>query len=97
MQEDSGTVKLMQEDYSKRGVELNASRLRMARLPTPSEVRLLPISLIIRRHELTLGFLYDCCISFPPYLAEPKSHPTHPVLGSYLREWEGTESSLPTF
>jgi len=28
----------MQEDYSKRGIELNASRLRMAQLPTPSEV-----------------------------------------------------------
>lgn len=32
------TVQRMQENYSKRGMELNAARLRMATLPTPAEV-----------------------------------------------------------
>jgi len=40
VEQDAGTVELMQADYSKRGVEPYASRLRMAQLPTPSEVRL---------------------------------------------------------
>jgi hypothetical protein len=46
VEQDAGTVELMQEDYSKRGVELNASRLRMAQLPTPSEVFLEPPPLL---------------------------------------------------
>ena len=44
LQVDEGTVALMKEHYSKRGTELNASRLRMATLPTPSEVQDLPVS-----------------------------------------------------
>lgn len=35
---DEGTVSLMKEDYGKRGIELNESRLKMATLPKPSEV-----------------------------------------------------------
>ena len=37
LQLDEGTVVLMKEHYGKRGIELNAARLRMATLPTPSE------------------------------------------------------------
>ena len=36
------TVKIMQQHYTARGVELNESRLRMAKLPTPSEVLVTP-------------------------------------------------------
>lgn len=32
------TVERMRESYSKRGMELNEARLRMATLPMPSEV-----------------------------------------------------------
>jgi len=42
VEQDAGTVELMQADYSKRGVEPYASRLRMAQLPTPSEVLRIP-------------------------------------------------------
>ena len=31
-------MSLMREDYGKRGIELNESRLKMATLPKPSEV-----------------------------------------------------------
>jgi molybdopterin-biosynthesis enzyme MoeA-like protein len=36
------TVALMQQHYAARGVELNEARLRMATLPTPSEVLFTP-------------------------------------------------------
>ena len=35
---DEGTVSLMKEDYGRRGIELNESRMKMATLPKPSEV-----------------------------------------------------------
>ena len=36
------TVERMREAYTKRGVELNAARLRMATLPLPAEVLFTP-------------------------------------------------------
>jgi molybdopterin-biosynthesis enzyme MoeA-like protein len=38
LEQHGPTVALMQEHYEKRGVELNAARLRMACLPAGAEV-----------------------------------------------------------